>query len=170
MDVLEGKFCFQIFIFQGVKLIENSSSQTLDKIEKYICNKVDNLNKRYDKLLSKINLVRQENKYKENIYEQTLFQLEQFKRDNEKNYKMIDSLKAEMNILDVHKKQSEKLLDELKQNLVKKNKEIDDLNMQIVKSNSIYLLSQNYFLNFADYIKKRYSRCNNNNSTKDKNI
>lgn len=124
----------------------NSFEENICNVEKHILNRINNLSKQCLKLLNEINVVRNENKYRENVCSQTLFQLEQFKRDNERNYKVIDSLKAEIEVLMQQRTQNENTTSELQQNLAKKDEDVETLRKQTV---SVDFFSETPFPFFA---------------------
>lgn len=90
------------------------------------------MNKQLTNLSKDINLVKTEHKYQENIYSQAIFQLEQFKRDNERNYKIIDSLKSDIEASNCQKLQDNKKLAEFTEIIMRKDLEIDSLKTQRV--------------------------------------
>ncbi|GJQ85942.1 hypothetical protein Trydic_g21790 [Trypoxylus dichotomus] len=112
---------------EDIRSVESAFSFGIDKIERKINEKINNLSKQCNSLLTDINLVKNQHKYQENVYSQAIFQLEQFKRDNEKNYKIIDGFKSEIDVLNYQKTQDEKNLKEIKSSMASKDLEIERL-------------------------------------------
>lgn len=86
-----------------------------------------------------------------------MFQLGQFKNDNEKNYGLIDKLKCEIESLNRRKVEDDRRIEDLNEILGRKDKELDGSNVQIVGDRSRCIPIYQFFLFVVGRIEERYT-------------